>query len=89
VTTGFYATPRVQGDRVILAISSHMEREGHDHRSYDIQQTDTTVSGKLGEWISVGGTSNSGSGENRGYFHSRSTRDSDEHTIHLLVEEAQ
>jgi type II secretory pathway component GspD/PulD (secretin) len=87
VTTGFYATPRLQGDRVILAISSHMEREGHEHRSYDIQRTNTTVSGNLGEWISVGGTSNSGSGENQGLLHNRSTRDSDEHSIYLLVEE--
>ncbi len=87
VTTGFYATPRIQGDRVILVISSHMEREGHVQRTYDIQQTDTTVSGRLGEWISVGGTSNSGNGENQGILHSRSTRDSDEHSIQLLVEE--
>ncbi len=89
VTTGFYATPRLNGDRVTIIISSHMEREGHVQRTYDIQQTDTTVSGRLGEWISVGGTSSSEVADNRGILHSRSTRDSDEHSIQLLVEEVQ
>jgi hypothetical protein len=58
VDTGFYVTPRVLGERVTLDISSQREalvarRPG----AVDVQRATTTVSGRLGEWIEVAGSS--------------------------------
>jgi hypothetical protein len=58
VDTGFYVSPRVSGDRVTLDISSQREaltpgRPG----AVDVQRATTTVSGRLGEWIEVAGSS--------------------------------
>ena len=55
--TGFLATPRLHGDQVALEISSSQQRPGpapHDARATS-QSLTTTVSGRLGEWIELGG----------------------------------
>ena len=68
VQTGFYATPRVNGDRVTLEISPHQQRSTGD--AYDVPVTTgsiaTTVSGRLGEWIQIGGSADSFDGSNKG-----------------------
>ncbi|MGR8949303.1 MAG: secretin N-terminal domain-containing protein [Gammaproteobacteria bacterium] len=53
---GFYVTPRVSGARVNLEISTRLD-ESPDRRSGIIRSrnVDTVLSGKLGEWIPVGG----------------------------------
>lgn len=56
VTTGFYVLPRVSGDRVSLEVSPQRETPGaQGPGSVDIQHMTTTVSGRLGEWIDLGG----------------------------------
>jgi type II secretory pathway component GspD/PulD (secretin) len=59
VGSGFYARPRVNGERVTLDISQHNDRQidRRDRRRGEIatQQLSTTVSGRLGEWIELGG----------------------------------
>ena len=60
VTTGFYALPRVVGDRVTLEISPERDTlarhdPGLPRGSVNVQRATTTVSGRLGEWIEVGG----------------------------------
>lgn len=55
--TGFLATPRLHGDQVTLEISSSQQRlgsAGHDP-GVATQSLTTTVSGRLGEWIELGG----------------------------------
>jgi type II secretory pathway component GspD/PulD (secretin) len=68
VQTGFYATPRVNGDRVTLEISPHQQRSTGD--AHDAPVTTggiaTTVSGRLGEWMQIGGSADSFAGSNRG-----------------------
>ena len=62
VTTGFYVLARISGDkkdgeRVTLRISPHkasLSSEGGG--KIDIQYTETTVSGKPGEWLEIAGT---------------------------------
>ena len=56
--TGFYVMPRVSGERVTLDISS--QREAFTRGRYgpvDVQRAITTVSGRLGEWMEIAGSS--------------------------------
>ncbi|MBP6105945.1 MAG: secretin N-terminal domain-containing protein [Steroidobacteraceae bacterium] len=61
VQTGFYATPRVNGDRVTLEISPQQQRSTGDAHSAPVTAggITTTVSGKLGEWMQIGGSADS------------------------------
>ncbi|MDZ4202532.1 MAG: hypothetical protein U1C96_10350 [Gallionella sp.] len=55
VSSGFYVLPRISGDRVTLEISARDEALLPDNSGATrIQQTSSTVSGLLGEWLSVG-----------------------------------
>jgi type II secretory pathway component GspD/PulD (secretin) len=57
--TGFYALPRLAGDRVTLEISPQRDtpptpERNLPHGSVNVQRVATTVSGRLGEWIEIG-----------------------------------
>ena len=55
--SGFYVTPRVNGDRVTLEISTQRDRVRNPNTgTVDLQRVDTIVSGRLGEWIEIGGS---------------------------------
>jgi len=60
IGSGFYASPRLNGDRVTIAISQQAERAGYG--GIDSQRLTTTVSGRLGEWIELGGGSRQATG---------------------------
>ncbi len=56
--SGFYVLPRISGDRVTLEISAQNEAfvpGGGDQPIMRVQQASSTVSGRLGEWLEVGG----------------------------------
>ncbi len=55
--TGFVAVPRLAGDRVTLEISPLDDTAGPLPGSVNVQRLTTTVSGRLGEWITLGGSS--------------------------------
>lgn len=58
VATGFYVLPRVSGDRVTLDISPQRESLSQQSRgSVNVQSMVTTISGRLGEWMEIGGVS--------------------------------
>lgn len=64
VTTGFYVVPRLAGDRVTLDVSP--QRETLSRRvpgGVNVQSMTTTVSGRLGEWIEIGGLSRDAKGQ--------------------------
>lgn len=56
---GFYVTARLAGERVILTISTRddslVEDKNTDGILIDTQRLSTTVSGRIGEWIDLGG----------------------------------
>jgi type II secretory pathway component GspD/PulD (secretin) len=55
--SGFYVLPRLQDDQVTLFVSPQLSRGGLDQGSvFDYQNIETTARGRLGEWISLGGT---------------------------------
>lgn len=87
VSRGFYATATVQGERVQVTISSHNDRLNSAHSDViDIQETDTRVSGRLGEWISLGGVNESATSEQRGSLRRYSTNGQQDHSLRLKVE---
>lgn len=55
--TGFVAVPRLAGDQVTLEISPLDDATGPLPGSVTVQRLTTTVSGLLGEWIALGGSS--------------------------------
>lgn len=66
-TSGFYVLPRLQGETVTLEIAPRMTTIQRDHgppikRLQDVQ---TVVSGRLGEWIPVGGVGESSNQQSR------------------------
>ena len=59
VNSGFYVLPRVNGDKVTLEISTQNDslapnQSAGNYPNTRIQQTSSTVSGHLGEWLVVG-----------------------------------
>lgn len=74
VTTGFQVLPRLHGDMVTLEISPHRQTLSTDHPGrIDVQEMHTTVSGRLGEWIDIGGVVEQQYRRDAGIVHS--TRD--------------
>jgi hypothetical protein len=57
LTSGFYVRPQLHGDTVTLWIAPHRQRERADGSGrVDSQALTTTVSGRLGEWLELGGS---------------------------------
>jgi type II secretory pathway component GspD/PulD (secretin) len=55
-TTGFYVLPRVRGDDVVLEISPFRNSAGETGGgNINTQSASTTLSGRVGEWILIGG----------------------------------
>lgn len=80
---GFYVTARIIGDRVQLDISTSNDKLSEDSQKrrrgvIDTQQLRTTISGTVGEWISLGGISLQDNADSRSY---NSKNSSDSNTI--------
>ena len=61
ISTGFYVTPTLSGNKVRLKLSEqqqHLRRDGQAR--IDTHQTETQLSVRLGQWIQVAGTSSRG-----------------------------
>ena len=90
IGSGFYAVPRVNGERVTLEISQQAERA--DHRApggVDSQRLATSVSGRLGEWIELGGTGRQADTRQGGGFSVGTGDVRDSRAIWLKVEEVE
>lgn len=87
-STGFNVLPRVQGDRVTLDINPQRESFDENRRgAVSVQRVATTVSGRLGEWIDLGGVADTRSDE-RTVLLGRSTgRVDDRRGVQVKVEE--
>jgi hypothetical protein len=55
LASGFVAVPRLSGDRVTIEISPRDDTPGPLPGSVNSQRLLTTVSGRLGEWLELGG----------------------------------
>ena len=87
VTQGFYVTATLSGDIVHVSISSNNDKLSQTRSgAIDIQSTDTRVSGRLGEWISIGGVNEQSQGNQRDFMQRHSTQGSQDMNIRLKVE---
>lgn len=85
---GFYAEPHLAGDRVTLDISPQNDTPGSlGPGSVNAQRLTTTVSGRLGEWISLGGVSQESSNRDRANLGVTTRELRDNRGIWLKVEE--
>ncbi len=85
-SSGFYVVPRVQGERVTLEIRQRDDRPDRRRGVIHTQSSDTVVSGRLGEWISLGGINTSDNSRTHGLGHSSATQESAVRQIEVLVE---
>jgi type II secretory pathway component GspD/PulD (secretin) len=89
VVTGFYVRPRLTGDVVTLEVSPQ-----HDTLSREIpggvnvQRVATTVSGRLGEWIELGGLGQDRAERRSELLGATSRAGSDTRRVLIKVEEA-
>jgi type II secretory pathway component GspD/PulD (secretin) len=92
ITSGFYVLPRLAGDRVTLEINPQRDTLARPEQnlppgSVNVQQASTTVSGRLGEWIEVGGVVQGVSSQQTTILGSTRELSSDNRRILLKVEE--
>lgn len=86
--TGVYVRPRVQGARVTLEIAGSKERFiGNAGGATSTQRFDTVVSGQLGEWIEIGGATQSRDLDAGGISYRSSDALRDERRVFVMVEE--
>jgi type II secretory pathway component GspD/PulD (secretin) len=87
VTRGFYVTASLTGDLVHVSISNHNDRLSQTQQgAIDIQSTDTKVTGRLGEWITIGGVNENSQSDQSGFVQRRSTSGRDDMTLRLKVD---
>jgi len=89
VQTGFFATPRVSGDRVTLDISPFRQHVGTGPRSDAVGTSalTTSVSGRLGEWIELGGVEDTREGHAAGLVTWGASSDLTQYSAWVKVEE--
>jgi len=89
VGSGFVAIPTLSGDQVTLEISPVNDTAGHAPGSVNVQRLITTVSGRLGEWLELGGSSAEQSAAETGVTRYGTRTASRQRRLLLKVEEIQ
>ncbi len=91
VTTGFRVLPRVHGQQFTLDISpqqaSIRNDSGKNFGVVDIQRLTTSVSGRLGEWVDIGGAVQQQSVQSSGIGSTTSAQSSTNYSVLIKVEE--
>lgn len=87
VTRGFYVTASLTGDVVHVSINNNNDRLSQTQQgAIDIQNTNTKVTGRLGEWITIGGVNESSQSDQSGFIQRRSTQGREDMTLRLKVD---
>lgn len=87
VTQGFLVTATVSGERVTISIRSNNDSLSNSRPgAINVQSTDTRVSGRLGEWISLGGVSNENRGQDNAFLQRISTGGKDDMSMRIKVD---
>jgi hypothetical protein len=87
-STGFSVVPRIQGNIVTLDIDPQREVFEEGRRgTVNVQRAATTVSGRLGEWMDVGGVNASRSDSQSQLLGRSSTSSSERRGVQVKVEE--
>lgn len=87
VTQGFYVTATVTGDIVHLEISTNRDRLSQERPdTINVQSTDSKVSGRLGEWITLAGHSGQSVADKRGIAKRYSTQGRNDMVLRVKVD---
>ncbi len=87
VTQGFYVTASVTGDTVHLSITTNRDRLSQERPDViKVQSTDSQVSGRLGEWITLAGASDQSVAGQQGLANRYSTQGREDMTLRVKVE---
>lgn len=86
VTSGFAVVPRVNGDQVTLEINPQQNTLG-PRGTVNVQQAATVLSGRLGDWIELGGIGQQTTRSGSGTVYSTQSAGSDNRSIFVRVEE--
>jgi hypothetical protein len=87
-TSGFYVLPRLNGDQVTLLVAPKQSKASTGHMPvFDVQNVETTATGKLGEWLEVGGINQSSSGKDYRTLSSSNREEQLSNTILIKVDE--
>lgn len=87
VTQGFYVTPSLSGDTVRLQISTNNDRISQERADVvKVQSTDTTVTGRLGEWITLAGYNQQSQADRSTSSRSYSTQRGENMTLRVKVD---
>ncbi len=84
LTNGFLVTPRVSGDSVVLEVEQRADtlRDG----AINTQQVSTQVSGRIGEWVQLGGIDNTSSTSQSGVLSRRHSTARDSQSVWIKVD---
>jgi type II secretory pathway component GspD/PulD (secretin) len=87
LTSGFMVTPRVNGDIAMLEIAQQLE--GVQRGQIETQRLTTQLSARLGEWVRLGGVSESASTQQRGILNRTQQTRSDDLSLWVRVDASQ
>lgn len=85
-STGFYVVPRIAGDRVTLEVSAQRGRLTGGGSAQG-QSISTVASGRVGEWIELGGVAQSAAVDQRGILSGGQAVRSDNRSVFVRVDE--
>ena len=88
VGTGFRVRPRLNGNNVTLEISTQRDSMADQNgQSINVQRVDTVISGRLGQWMELGGIGQQSVQRDSGTVYRRSNIGADNRRVLLKVEE--
>ena len=90
VSSGFYVTPKLQGDNVVLTISPHFAKINKKEKNIvNVQKISTIIHGKLGKWVPIGGVDHSLSSSDKRNFINKKQYSNEKSNIFVKVEEVE
>ena len=88
VGSGFYVLPRLNGEQVTLLAANELSSIKPGNRpTTNVQSLETTVTGRLGEWMELGGIDQSFNQNSSRNFSSSSTHGQELRTVLIRVDE--
>jgi type II secretory pathway component GspD/PulD (secretin) len=87
VTSGFYVIARTNGGQVTLDIAPQLERANAGDRGViDSRYSSTTLSGRLGEWIALGGANDASSATQKNLLAQTRRHDAEIYAVWVKVD---
>lgn len=88
ITSGFYVTPRLTGNGdVSLQLKPHYRSVSDENRgTIDVQEADTMITAKLGQWIQIGGVDTEAKSKDKGILSTSRSKSDRTSSIYVKVE---